>query len=290
MIRAPAEISRELITLSRRGGINFKEKGQAEDAKGKASNKSSGKNAPSGGKKMKASQSAPALAENSSLGATKGSMAGSRRGGGWDRPAPVDLTLLKEILDQAQELNCDLDFCEKPFHRPALWEAAWKNHEAIVKLLASKGASISKADYQGRTPLHEAAFYGHLNMVEFLVERGHPLDCVDVFGHTPLFRAADAGRFEVMRYLVNRGAKTNNLDTDNVTASHVAAFRGSRMLSDFLYYNGAVKNRFHIEKPPSETLLRTKSLPGVMRDASHGAIRSGGALVMNNSSSLRKPR
>lgn len=286
MLRAPAEVSRELITLSRRGGVDFRTRGQVEDGPGKSS-KLSGKKAPAG-KKLRASQSAPALAENAIVGATRSSMAGSRRGGGWNRAEPVDLTQLREVLDNALELCCDLDFSEKPFYRSALWEATWKNHEAVVKLLASKGASISKPDYQGRTPLHEAAFYGHLNLVEFLVDRGHSLDCADIFGHTPLFRAAEAGRFEVVQYLVNRGARTNSVDVDNVSASHVAAFCGLPILSDFLYYSGAHRNRFHIDKSsqPLLSIQSSKTLAG----KSSGSLRSGGTLVMNNSSACRKLR
>lgn len=285
MIKAPNEVSRELITLSRRGGVDFKARSHAEETSGKTSNKS-GKNAPSGGKKLKPSQSAPALAGNPALVTTKGSMAGSRRGGGWNRAEPADLTLFKETLDNALELCCNLNFSEKPFFRTALWEATWKNHEAIVRLLASKGASIFQADYQGRTPLHEAAYYGHLNLVEFFVERGHPLDCVDEFGYTPLYRAAEAGRFEVVRYLTNRGAQTNAVDSHGVTASHAAAFRGLPMLSDFLYYNGAHRNRFQVDKP-SGTLRPCKSLGGLLAKP-QGALRSGATLVVGNSSPIRK--
>merc|ERR1712032_290300 len=177
------------------------------------------------------------------------------------------------------EWNLSLDFTEEPYFRTALWEATWKNHEEIVKLLAARGANIAAADYQGRTPLHEAAYYGHLNLVDFFVSRGHPLDCVDNFGQTPLFRATEAGRTEVARYLVERGAKLNGLDSDNVTAQHVAAFNGMPDLSDYLFFKGAFRNRCSL----------VDDLDRKRREGSSGALRSGAALVMQKTPA-RVPR
>merc|ERR1719221_2518830 len=114
-----------------------------------------------------------------------------------------------------------LDYSDKPFYRPALWEATWKNHEPIVRLLVEKNATIDFADYQGRTPLHEAAYYGYDNLVELFLEKGHPIDPLDNFGQTPLYRAADGGREDIVEMLVNRKADLNRLDSDGVTPQHV---------------------------------------------------------------------
>lgn len=152
-------------------------------------------------------------------------------------------TLVSELLKMA----CDLDFNEKPFFRPAMWEAAWKNHEPIVKLLIEKGAQVNFADYEGRTALHEAAYYGHMNIVEYLLEKNAEIDAEDNHGQTPLFRAVQGGRHDVVSMLVDRGAKTNLLDGDEVTVTHVSAFNGEPHMSWWLYYKGAWKNRY--EKP-----------------------------------------
>jgi hypothetical protein len=252
----PRDISRELISLSRQGGISLRDrfaKNQNDDAGSKSrkqqtqSDKKASKQPTS---QMSKSRSAPTLtAKNTALSATKGSdMSGTRRGGGWNRVEVPDMTKYMEVLEKCAEMNINLDFCEKPFYRTALWEATWKNYDYLVKLLTSRGASIAKADYQGRTPLHEAAYYGHLNLVEFFLDKGHPINCADAFGQTPLFRAAEAGRSEVVRFLVNRGAQMNNLDNDSCNVAHIAAFRGLPILSDFLYCSGAHRNRFSIEK------------------------------------------
>lgn len=255
---------RRLITLSRQGGVSLKDQYAKQKEEAAAKLEKNGKGAGKQ-KAMAKSQSAPMLVQTGSLSGT------SRMGGGWARTGTnLDLTKYRELLDYISEMKGDIDFCEKPFFRTALWEATWKNHETIVKLLAARGAEVSKADYQGRTPLHEAAYYGHLNLVEFFVNRGHPIDCVDAFGQTPLFRAADAGRADVVRYLVERGAQTNDLDSHGVTVQHVAAFKGLPRLSEFLRYSGAQRNRYAIDERSPHSLPKLAS----------GSLLSGATLVM----------
>merc|ERR1719436_294944 len=146
-----------------------------------------------------------------------------------------------------------LDWSDKPFFRPALWQASSNNHEAIVKLLLEKSATLDFADYQGRTPLHEAAYYGYQGLAELFLEKGHPVDPLDNFGHSPLFRAVEAGRDSIVELLVERKAELNRLDSDGVTPQHVAAFQGMPDMSRWLLYKGAWKNRFTIqEQPPPE--------------------------------------
>mmetsp|Transcript_26117 Transcript_26117/g.45460 ORF Transcript_26117/g.45460 Transcript_26117/m.45460 type:complete len:210 (-) Transcript_26117:126-755(-) len=156
----------------------------------------------------------------------------------------------------------DLDFNEKPYFRSALWEATWKNHETIVKLLVDKKANLQFADVNMRTPLHEAAYYGHMNLVTYFLDQGHPIDPVDNFGQTPLFRACEAGRDEVVEYLIKRNAKTNLLDSHSVTVQHIAAFEGMPDMSQWLLYKGAWKNRFSVE----ESMAKEPASPKAVED------------------------
>eukprot|EP00747_Dinoflagellata_sp_TGD_P168410 gnl/TRDRNA2_/TRDRNA2_194720_c0_seq1.p1 gnl/TRDRNA2_/TRDRNA2_194720_c0~~gnl/TRDRNA2_/TRDRNA2_194720_c0_seq1.p1 ORF type:complete len:244 (-),score=57.34 gnl/TRDRNA2_/TRDRNA2_194720_c0_seq1:150-812(-) len=155
---------------------------------------------------------------------------------------------LRTMVNEAVKMQLDLNWNDKPYFRSALWEATWKNHEAIVKFLFEKGADINFADYFGRTPLHEAAYYGHLSLVEWFVEKGSPIDSVDHAGQTPLYRAVEGGRDDVVEFLIKKGAKTNFLDTDDVTVQHMAAFQGMPQMAWWLYYKGAWKNRFQLEE------------------------------------------
>jgi len=154
----------------------------------------------------------------------------------------------KGKLDEALAQGLEVDFCEKPYFRTALWEAAWRNQEAIVKILAESGASISKADFQGRTPLHEVAYYGHLELAKLLVEAGHSVNCADKFGQTPLFRAAEGRRHDLVEFLMSQGANPNLIDLHGLTVQHEAAFKGLPTMSTWLFTRGAYKNRFNLHE------------------------------------------
>lgn len=179
----------------------------------------------------------------------------------------------------------ELDFNDNKFQRSALWEATWKNHEAIVRLLAEKGATISFADANKRTPLHEAAYYGHMNLVVFLLEKGHPIDPVDRWGHTPLFRAVEAGRHEIVKSLLERKAEQNCLDNDGTCTQHLASFHGMPHLSEWLMYRGAWKNRYGIEDggavleaeepPPGEDPEAPSGPPAGSPEAAEAAAAAG---------------
>ncbi|CAE8652980.1 unnamed protein product, partial [Polarella glacialis] len=165
---------------------------------------------------------------------------------------------LKFMLVEAVKMQLDLDYNEKPYFRSALWEATWKNHEAIVRALVEKGAQVDFKDYEERTPLHEAAYYGHVNLVEYFLDKGANINILDKYGQSPLFRAVDGGRHEVVELLVKRKAETNILDNDEVAPQHCAAFQGLPAMSKWLHYKGSWRNRFAIDgqreapqRPPS---------------------------------------
>lgn len=147
----------------------------------------------------------------------------------------------------------DLDWADsKPLFRCAIWEATWKNHEAIVRYLLEKGANPDVADINKRTPLHEAAYYGHDNLVELLLEKKAKIDAKDMDGMTPLCRSVCGDQDSTVKLLIDKGALANDLAEDGTTVAHLAAFRGKTELSWWLFYKGAWKNRFSkpLEKVP----------------------------------------
>eukprot|EP00929_Paragymnodinium_shiwhaense_P014167 TRINITY_DN12204_c0_g1_i1.p2 TRINITY_DN12204_c0_g1~~TRINITY_DN12204_c0_g1_i1.p2 ORF type:complete len:228 (+),score=73.99 TRINITY_DN12204_c0_g1_i1:87-770(+) len=181
---------------------------------------------------------------------------------------------VRQLLIENLKMAADIDFCEPPYNRTALWEATWRNHEAIVKLLVDKGAQVTFADFQGRTPLHEAAFYGHVNLVEYFLEKGHPIDVVDNFGQSPLFRAVEGGRHEVVQFLVEKKAQTNMLDGYDVNVGHVAAFGGMPSMSQWLLYEGSWKNRFMADDISKRQALQDKKTT-TGKDGQEGAPKEG---------------
>eukprot|EP00931_Biecheleriopsis_adriatica_P094898 TRINITY_DN68531_c0_g1_i1.p1 TRINITY_DN68531_c0_g1~~TRINITY_DN68531_c0_g1_i1.p1 ORF type:complete len:334 (-),score=64.59 TRINITY_DN68531_c0_g1_i1:53-934(-) len=242
-----SQLNRDIITWARQGGLPVRERLQQEEAAAAAAAEKKGAKAKAPAKKANAKgekRSQSAAPENTY---TVSSAAGGQ-GGGWARLRPgVDLSKFREKVDELLFLGGSLDFSERPFYRTALWQATWKNSEDVIKLLFSKGASISVADYQGRTPLHEAAYYGHMRLVEFFLDHGHPIDSVDICGHTPLFRAVDGGREDVVRRLIARRAQADLVDKDSLTVQNIASFRGNHALAQWLSRQGSVKNLFKLD-------------------------------------------
>jgi ankyrin repeat protein len=200
---------------------------------------------------------------------------------------------VKKVVGGVEGLDYNED---PPYCRTAVFEACWRNNEAIVKDLMNQGAQIDLPDAQGRTPLHEAAAYGHLSLVQLLLENKAAIDHRDKWGQTPLFRAVQAvsddqvtimeaaeqvkfhelgatplfrtvkggvpqdTRLEVAMYLISQGANTNITDVDGCTIQHLACFNGDPELSWWLFNQKAYKNRFLREDlPPPHTAKKTES-------------------------------
>jgi len=86
-----------------------------------------------------------------------------------------------------------------------IW-AASKGDITAIRHLSARGASLSSADYDGRTPLHLAAAEGHENVVEYFIHQGVELSPKDRWGGTPLMDAKRGGHQSVYSLLQEHGA------------------------------------------------------------------------------------
>jgi hypothetical protein len=145
---------------------------------------------------------------------------------------------------------------DPPYCRTALWEATWRNHEAIVKDLINQGAQVDLPDAEGTSPLHEAAYFGYLPLVELLLDNKADINRQDKKGQTPLFRAVQGTstkdrNVDVVQFLISAGAECNVTDSDGCTIQHLACFNGDPEMSWWLFYQRAWKNRFTREDWPN---------------------------------------
>lgn len=92
----------------------------------------------------------------------------------------------------------------------------------LMQLLVAKGAEISRANYQGYTPLHTAVYLSNPEPAEFLVSHGADPDAPSSEGHTPLHLASMYDNKELVRLLVAHGANLDARDHDGATPLHLA--------------------------------------------------------------------
>jgi ankyrin repeat protein len=72
--------------------------------------------------------------------------------------------------------------------------------------LSIQGASVSGANYDGRTALHIACGIGNLEVVQFLLKHGACVHAKDIRGETPLMDAILAKSLPIVNLLKQTGA------------------------------------------------------------------------------------
>ena len=83
-----------------------------------------------------------------------------------------------------------------------IW-AASKGDLTVVQHLIARGADITRADYDGRTPLHLAAAEGRTEVVEFFIKHGANLSPEDRWGGTPA-QDAEKGKHQDIAEMLTR--------------------------------------------------------------------------------------
>jgi ankyrin repeat protein len=106
----------------------------------------------------------------------------------------------------------------------------------IVTLFLDVKADPNKADKDGLVPLHNAAAYGHEAMCRLLLSRGANVNAQDKWGFTPLHEAASRSRPAVCRYLVLMGADPRIQNSEKKTAIDLADDGGAITIRSFVSY------------------------------------------------------
>ena len=111
----------------------------------------------------------------------------------------------------------------------ALIRAASSGHVDLVKLLVSRGADPTKANWYG-SALHCAAEAGQCESIRFLLDSGMNVDLRDDFGRTPLHCATDQRHMLAIELLLDMGADPNTRDHVGIMLIHDAAQIGDERL------------------------------------------------------------
>ena len=145
-----------------------------------------------------------------------------------------DITAVKKFIRSGADIN-------KQYEKgvTALWIAATKGHELVVKTLIEAGANV-KLRYRGNTALMTAAEYGHLRIVKMLLAAGSNVHSSNRIGFTALIQAAKNGHKSVAKTLLEAGANPN--EDSRVTPSttlRLAAYNGHTDIVKMLIEAGA---------------------------------------------------
>ena len=109
----------------------------------------------------------------------------------------------------------------------ALHHAATTQDTNVARKLIEKGARISHADFNRRTPLMYALDEERAETIDLLLSNGAECETFDVDGKSPLHYAVSRDWMPMIERLVNNGADINAPDSLGIIPVHLAAFYGN---------------------------------------------------------------
>ncbi len=113
--------------------------------------------------------------------------------------------------------------------RTLLIDAILKKDEKKIAALVRSGASLSKCDKDGRSPLHHAVKMGNPEVVALLLKNGAPVNMRSKTLATPLFDALGGPQpLAMVNLLLAAGADANIPDKQDRVPLHAAAAKSSR--------------------------------------------------------------
>ncbi|TGJ82097.1 hypothetical protein E0Z10_g6652 [Xylaria hypoxylon] len=162
----------------------------------------------------------------------------------WDR-WPIHIacsgdseTVVEYVLDNTADHNIDHDI-EDCLERSALRYASGSGNGITVRLLVEQGASVSREDQNGRTPVSWAAEYGHTTVLQLLLKSGADVSTKDRDGETALSKSAENGHIAVVKLLLENGVNINSPDYLRETALHKSVENGHIAVVKLLLESGA---------------------------------------------------
>lgn len=106
--------------------------------------------------------------------------------------------------------------------------AASNNRKAVVKVLLEKGADSNARRDDSTTSLHIAVMRGCSDIVSMLLNKGADTDLGDNTGTTPLHTAVWKKHCKITQLLLERGAAVGSRDSYGRTALDIAMTHGSQ--------------------------------------------------------------
>jgi ankyrin repeat protein len=133
---------------------------------------------------------------------------------------------LVEIISMLLEYTNNIDQ-QNHNGETAFYLACSQGMTDIARLLQLAGASMTRPDYMGCSPLAVACINGRLTTVTWILDTGViDVNGVDDGNHTALYRACESNEVEIIKKLIARGANVNLCNNSNVSPLSIACRRG----------------------------------------------------------------
>ncbi|KAK5554011.1 hypothetical protein LTR46_008118 [Exophiala xenobiotica] len=180
-------------------------------------------------------------------------------------------------IESMLDAGAEVEECHQATGRNAMAVAAHCGNDEVVERLLRHGATTSKKDHIGCTPLHLAASRGHVGVMRILLSEYIPVEGKGPGEKTPLRLSCDNGHFEAAELLLAHKARVNARDDKNLTSLHAAAKRGDANIVDLLIRNGA-----HIE-------AKDANFMNALHHACEGGHNGVIELLLNKKAGLETP-
>ncbi|KAF4964977.1 hypothetical protein FSARC_7155 [Fusarium sarcochroum] len=167
------------------------------------------------------------------------------RHGPYGEPTPLACAATYGTEEIIQRL-LEYDECRRGINRTnivgrtALHRAVKRPSAEGVRLLLDAGASASKSDVTGDTPLHKLAEGGSTDqqavneIVRLLKDHGADIEAKDHFGSTPVMEAVERRNLAVLRALVDAGASLGAINGNQENILHMVAYHPGIDIMNYL--------------------------------------------------------
>ena len=110
------------------------------------------------------------------------------------------------------------------FNYTPVWNAAWKGHTKVLKLLMNVAQNPNAPNNNGATAIFIAAQKNHIEVMKLLIKSTDNPNQPRNDGVTPIFIAAQKNHIEVLKLLMNSTENPNQPRNDGVTPIFMAAY------------------------------------------------------------------
>jgi ankyrin repeat protein len=159
-----------------------------------------------------------------------------------ERPSELNIAAENGHLEEVERLvkaGMPLDYGDR-FGRTALWGAASKGHNAIIRFLTESGSCTNIPDSEGVTPINIAARMCHWEAVDEFMEHDPTIRPESAeYLNVHLHRASASDDMTDLRILLKCGIEVDIKNEDGYTPLHVAANHGYKEVTQLLLNNGA---------------------------------------------------